>query len=122
MPATVTWHPDYDDVLLMTISGSITMDEAFAVTVEESKLVESAGRKVHTIIDLREVQGVPSGFLQSLPRLTQLPAVVHPNAGKKIVVGARGMAETMLRIFSNVYRRLHMVSTMEEAERILREE
>ncbi len=121
MPATVDWHPDLEDVLLMTIAGSVTVDEAFDVTEAESRLVENAGRVVHTIIDLRNLEGAPTDFLRSLPRLTSLPAVVHPNAGKKIVVGARGLAETMLKVFSNVYRKLDMVDTMEEAERIVAE-
>ncbi len=121
MPATVDWHPELKDVLLMSITGSVSMDEVFDVTQQESRLVEDSDKVVHTIIDLREVEGVPTGFLSSLPRLTTMPAVVHPNAGEKIVVGARGLAESMLKIFSNVYRKLHMVNSMEEARQILAE-
>jgi hypothetical protein len=119
MPVSVDWHPDYDDVLLMTIAGDVSMGEALDVTEQESEFVANAGRTVHTIIDLRHVQGIPSNFISNMPRIARMPAANHPNAGQKIVVGASGLAATFLNIFSKVYRKLDMVATLEEADAIL---
>jgi hypothetical protein len=120
MPVSVDWHPDYDNVLLMTIAGDVTMGEALDVTEQESELIANAGRLVHTIIDLREVNGIPSNFISNMPRIAQMPAANHPDAGQKIVVGASGLAATFLNIFSKVYRKLDMVATPEEADAILK--
>jgi hypothetical protein len=117
--AMVVRHPDYENVLVMTIAGNVTMSQALNAAEQESKLIMEADRVLHTIIDLRETVGVPANFISNMPRIAQMPAASHPNAGQKIVVGARGMAGTVLNIFSRVYRKLDMVATMEEAYRII---
>lgn len=121
MPSKLNWHPDLPHVLVMTFSGDVSLREALDRTVEEGEYIEQAGTKVHTIIDLREVTGVPNDFLSVVPRIGTMPAASHPNAGYKVVVGARGVAKVFLDIFSNVVRRLIMVDSMEEAEAFLRE-
>ena len=70
---------------------------------------------MHTIIDLRDIQGVPNNFLSSVPRILSMPAANHANSGNKIVVGASGLAEMLLNIFSKVGRKLYLFPTMEEA-------
>ncbi len=122
MPASIDWHSNHNDILLMVISGTVTMNEALDVTIQEGELIKNAEHTIHTIIDLRENEGAPREFLSSLPRLTSMPAVSHPHAGTKIVVGAAGLADTFLRIFSRVYRKLHMVNSMEEAHEILQKQ
>ncbi|HEY57145.1 MAG TPA: hypothetical protein G4O04_01135 [Anaerolineae bacterium] len=121
MPSELFWHPDLLQVLVMKFSGAVSLDEALDRTVEEGEFIKQADTKVHTIIDLREVTGVPNDFLSVVPRIGTMPAASHPNAGYKVVVGARGLAKVFLDIFSNVVRRLIMVDTMEEAEAFLRE-
>jgi hypothetical protein len=115
MSATVIWHPDFENILLMTITGNATMNDVLNVTEQEGNLIKEAGRMVDTIIDLREVEGIPNNFLSSVPRIMSMPAANHVNSGHKIVVGASGMAEILLNIFSKVGRKLHMYTTMEEA-------
>lgn len=115
MPATIDYHPELKNVLVMTISGHVTMDEVLDITEQEGELIRSAGAVIHTIIDLRQSQGVPQNFVGSIPRITSMPAAKHPNAGDKLVVGAAGLAETFLNIFSKIGRKLFMFKTMEEA-------
>jgi len=121
MPSELFWHPDLPHVLVMKFSGAVSLNEALDRTLEEGEFIKQADTKVHTIIDLREVTGVPNDFLSVVPRIGTMPAASHPNAGYKVVVGARGLAKVFLDIFSNVVRRLIMVDTMEEAEAFLRE-
>ncbi|MCL4868712.1 MAG: hypothetical protein KJ063_07085 [Anaerolineae bacterium] len=121
MSATVSWHPDFATVLLMTITGNATMNDVLDVTEQEGNLIKEAGRVVDTIIDLRAVEGIPNNFLSSVPRIMSMPAANHANSGNKIVVGASGMAEILLNIFSKVGRKLHMFTTMEEAIAFLQE-
>lgn len=122
MPSELFWHPGLPRVLVMKFSGAVSLNEALDRTVEEGEFIKQADTKVHTIIDLREVTGVPNDFLSVVPRIGTMPAASHPNAGYKVVVGARGLAKVFLDIFSNVVRRLIMVNTMEEAEAFLREQ
>jgi hypothetical protein len=115
MSASVDWHPELEHVLLMRLDGTVTMDEVLDVTVQEGALIKAAFDKTHTIIDLSTVNGVPKNFLSAIPRITSMPASNHPNAGDKLIVGAAGLAETFLTIFSKVGRKLHMFKTMDEA-------
>ena len=119
MPTSIQWHPEYPNLLLMTISGNTVLDEILDITIKEGEMIQNAGRVVDTIIDVRDTKGVPRNFLAAIPRITSMPASSHPNAGTKIVVGAIGLAETFLTIFSKVGRKLYMFKTMEEAEEFL---
>jgi hypothetical protein len=116
---SVDWHPDFDDVLLMTFIGNPTMGEALDATERESELIEASPHTVHTIIDLRQQYGIPRNFIGNMPRIASTPAASHPNAGLKVVVGASGPAAAVLGIFSRLYNQLHMVSSMEEAREII---
>ena len=115
MSATVDWHPEFDNVLLMTITGNATMNDVLDITIREGDLIKNAGGIVHTIIDLSGVEGIPNQFLSSIPRIMSMPAANHPNSGNKLIVGASGMAEVMLNIFSKVGRKLHTFETMADA-------
>lgn len=115
MSATVTWHPEFDNVLIMTLTGNATMKDVLDVTEKEGSIIKGAQKVVHTIIDLRAIEGIPNNFLSSVPRIMSMPAASHTNSGHKVVVGASGMAEIMLNIFSKVGKKLHMFTTIEEA-------
>jgi hypothetical protein len=121
MPTSVTWHPDLENILVMEIIGTITMDDVLDITLQESNLIKDASKIVHTIIDLRAVHGVPKNFLSAIPRITSMPAANHPNSGDKLVVGATGLAESFMNIFSKVGRKLHLFKTMEEAVAYLKD-
>lgn len=114
MPTSIDWHPKLNNVLLMKLEGSITMDEVLDITEKEGTLIKSAPQMVHTIIDVRTVVGIPKNFLSAIPRITSMPAANHPFSGDKVIVGASGLTETFLNIFSKVGRKLYMFKTMEE--------
>ncbi len=120
MPATINWYPPLKNILLMRLEGSVTMDEVLDITVQEGKLIQDAFEKVHTIIDISTVNGVPKNFLSAIPRITSMPASNHPYSGDKLIVGASGLAETFLTIFSKVGRKLYMFKTMNEAVEFLK--
>lgn len=122
MTATVSWHPTLDHVLLMSITGNATMTEVLDVTAQEGELIKAADHIVHTIIDLSDVEGIPNNFLSSVPRILSMPAASHANSGNKVVVGASGMSEMVLNIFSKVGRKLFMFKTMDEAVAFLQEQ
>jgi hypothetical protein len=63
MPASLTRHPDYENALVMTISGNVAMGEALDATEQESVLIQESDRLLHTIIDLSESSGAPSSFI-----------------------------------------------------------
>ena len=119
MPASINWHPKRNGVLLMLFEGQVTLTEAIEVSRQESQFIQQANSPIHTIIETRQITSIPPDFLSSLPRISSMPAVNHPNAGQKIVVGASGIIATFLNIFSRLYKKLEMVATMEEAEQLL---
>ncbi len=120
MSTNIDWHPLLKNILLMKLEGSITMDEVLDITTKEGQLIEKAPGVVHTIIDITTVHGVPKNFLSAIPRITSMPASNHPNSGDKLIVGATGLAETFLSIFSKVGRKLYMFKTMNEAVEFLK--
>jgi hypothetical protein len=121
MTATIAWHPEYDNALIITVAGNPGMEEILAISEKESDLVVNAPGVVHTVYDVRAASGVPQNFIGNMSRIARLPAASHPNAGHNIIVGGSGLIITVLTIYSKVYRRLHMVATMEEADALLRE-
>ncbi|HNB51492.1 MAG TPA: hypothetical protein PK530_06095 [Anaerolineales bacterium] len=120
MPTSINWHPDLKNVLVMELSGTVTMDDVLDITMQEGELIKSASVIVQTIIDVRTVHGIPKNFLSAIPRITSMPAANHPHSGDKIVVGASGLAESFLNIFSKVGRKLFLFKTMEEAVEFLK--
>lgn len=120
MPTSIDWHPELKNVLLMKLEGTVTMDEVLDITEQEGNLIKSAPEIIHTIIDVRYVNGVPKNFLSAIPRITSMPAANHPFSGDKLIVGASGLAETFLNIFSKVGRKLYLFKTMEETVEFLK--
>lgn len=115
MPTSIIWHPELKNVLVMELSGTVTMDDVLDITMQEGELIKASREMVQTIIDLRTVHGIPKNFLSAIPRITSMPAANHPLSGEKIVVGASGLAESFLNIFSKVGRKITLFKTMEEA-------
>lgn len=123
MPATVDWHPDFPQtVLLMVLTSPVTLAEVIEVSKEESELIKSAEHVIHTIIDLSDKPGIPDKFISNLSKIAQMPAANHPNSGIKIIVGADGVTKTFLNIFSKVYRKLQHVDTLDDANKLIEAE
>ena len=106
----------------MEFDGVITMGEALDITEQEGKFISESEHTVHTIIEVSTVKGAPKEFLSNLPRIANMPAANHPNAGSKLVVRAKGFAATILNVFSNVYRKIINVDTLADAHKYIEEE
>ena len=119
MSATVDWHPDLPGVLLMKIQGNVTEAEVLAVSEQESALIVSANRVVDTIIDAHELGQVPPNFVMLMPRIANMPAARHPNAGVKVVVGVGGVGGALMNVFSRLYHKIYFFSVMSEAEQFI---
>ena len=119
MSATVDWHPALLGVLLMKIQGNVTEAEVLAVSEQESALIVSANRVVDTIIDAHELGQVPPNFVMLMPRIANMPAARHPNAGVKVVVGVGGVGGALMNVFSRLYHKIYFFSVMSEAEQFI---
>lgn len=119
MSATVAWHSDLPGVLLMKIQGNVTEAEVVAVSEQESDLIVSANQVVDTIIDAQNLEQVPPNFVMLMPRIANMPAARHPNAGVKVVVGVGGVGGALLNVFSRLYHKIYFFALMSEAEEFI---
>ncbi len=122
MPASVKWHPVYDHTVLhMEITGLLKIDELNQAIAIEGEHIQQADRPIHTIIDLRANTNLAPQFMSNLPRIGQSPAMTHPNVGLKIGVGAKNAARAAISLASQIFRKIHIVDTLEEAYQLIEE-
>lgn len=120
MPVEVSWHPDFDNVIVFVFIGKVTIKETQA-GLDRVYEMRTAARvdTLHAIYDARQLTGVPEGLISNFPYFARL-GYEKPYNGLSIVVGARGFGEIAMGIFSRVYQKVETVTTLEEALSLIR--
>lgn len=103
MPATLR-EIENGRALHFTYSDPWTLEEANALNEQAERFYEAAAQPLVTVIDLRQMRSIPVGALN----VRFYAQLMHPKAGKMIVIGANSVVRTtgemLLRLvrFSNV--------------------
>src|SRR5947207_7833780 len=79
---------------------------------------EHPGRKVHLMVDFRQVKSLAQGFLQA----RQSPSLSHPTSGSVAVIGANSMTRSVVEAILRVthFDRTKFFNSEEEALTYLR--
>ena len=110
------WDTPEQTVIRHELKHSWTIPEFHNAMQTTNNMVETVGHDVRLIVDVRNSDGYPSGFLSAL-RATQNRR--HPRIAMIIVVGGNLLITT----FNKLYRQLYssttvsfaMVNTLDEA-------
>jgi hypothetical protein len=121
MDFKVEWFDDEKTILVWRFPEGYEWDDLVAALDVNEQMVGEVDHPVDQIIDLTQNrEGPPPHLLSKFPKLAEIgPRQGVPNMS--VMVGTRGLASTLGRIFSKLYVRLEMVDTMDEALAIIRE-
>ena len=118
MPINVKWGSLGQTFILFTVENPFLPTELLAAVDEVHDLLDSVDHQASTIIDFTSITGVPRGLISMYPTLAA--KIGHPKSTGFVVFTSqryRWMAE----IFSRLFKTLHFVDTLEEAEAMVSE-
>jgi hypothetical protein len=99
MPATLRVIED-GRALYFTYSDPWTLEEANQLNAQAEQLYETASQPLITVIDLRKMRSIPVGALN----VRFYAQLMHPKAGKMIVLGANSVIRTTGQMLLNLVR------------------
>lgn len=103
MPVTVVWDDDAHTAVRYDYIGKWTWEDVYAVAKEANTMVASVPYSVSIIHNMTESAGMPSGALTHARRITMS---IPENWDVSVVVGSGAFTESLLSIFSKVYKKL----------------
>jgi hypothetical protein len=108
----VVWDDDEKTILRWVPRGNLNIDE-FQEGISKIKAsLDEAEGPLALILDERDLQYVSPAVIGRFPDAAK---GMSGRLKLVIVVGARGFAETLGKLFARVYTKLEFVSTLEEA-------
>ena len=125
MPIKPMWDNEEKTIMRIDFIGEFTVDEYVAGVREQTAMLDSVDHKVDFISYVADIS-LPKDTLANLAKLTDTPALTHPNAGIVVTVGDSRFVEIMGNIFGKVggqqAGKLVFASTLEEAYEIIKEQ
>ncbi|GAB4479551.1 MAG: hypothetical protein Kow00124_25370 [Anaerolineae bacterium] len=119
MSISIRWYDEDHTILYMAFEPGWTIQQWFEIVPQVRAMLDSAGGPVSAIADYRRAEDyAPPGIIGQLGVMSA--AMQHHRlSGLMVFVGAVGFAAVVLDIFSQVYLRVHLAETVEEAEEII---
>jgi hypothetical protein len=122
MSVTVRWHDDQKRIIYYEFVGKWTWDEFEPAYTETLHMMDSVDHKIDFILDMLNIDHIPSGAIQRLKRAAEYN---HPNMGLAVYVGLHPMIIPIGKIFLKLYEKaaayypVDFARTIKEAEEIL---
>ena len=103
MPVNVSWDNADHNVVRYDYTGKWTWEEVYAAIDQANALMHSVSHPVSIIHDLTQSAGIPSSALTHAHRITM---GIPENWAVSVVVGSGMFTESLLNIFTKIYRKL----------------
>ena len=122
MSVTVRWYNDQKKIIYYEFTGKWTWEEFEPAYTETLRLMDSVDYKTDFILNMLNIEHIPSGAIQRLKRAAD---VNHPNMGLAVYVGLHPMMIPLGRIFLKLYAKsaayypFDFARTIKEAEDML---
>lgn len=118
MPASVRLSDD-QEYLIYNMSDPLSMEELMAAYQEERRLRDSIPYTLSSIVDMREVRGIPRAWLTAKAG----PGLTHPRSGSILMVGVSRPIMTLVKIIFSLTRftRMQFFEDYAEAEARMQE-
>lgn len=108
----VMWGDPAKEAIVAIYQPGFSAEEAIQASKQAYQMTETVPHTVHIIMDFSQIKSSPPGILTRLPELAQL---IHPRAGRYVLVGGRGLVSLLAELFSKVYRQIETAPTVDEA-------
>lgn len=121
MTVHVRWHDELERVLRYTFQNDWTSAQLLETARQAAEMIQAKSPyKVHSIVDVSQTNSVPPDFFSHAGFLRSQG---QPNSGLIVVVRSPGIFTKVLRLMlpllPNIRNRVHMVDSIEEAERLI---
>ncbi len=120
MSISAWWYDEDHAILYMAFDPGWTIQQWFDIVPRVHAMLDDADGPASAIVDYRRAEDyAPPGIISQLGAMAA--AMQHHRlSGLMVFVGAVGFAAVVLDIFSQVYLRVHLAESVEEAEEIIR--
>ncbi|NDJ54681.1 MAG: hypothetical protein GYB68_16560 [Chloroflexi bacterium] len=115
MPVSTCWYNEEQQrTVLFRYEGITSWDQWFDAIDHGHQMMQSVDHPVHTLSDFTGVEELSmEKWIAQMPRLGMAVAA-PPNLDLVVVAGLKGLPQQIANVFSNVYKKVHMVDTLEE--------
>jgi hypothetical protein len=114
MSINVSWGNEAQTLLVMRVHEPYTADEFVDGVEAINALMGMVDHRVCPAVDFSTARTLPMGALANYRRIAS--KMGHPNStGGLIVIGAHRTVQSLLEIFSKVFRKIDYAETLEEA-------
>src|SRR5215207_11715106 len=116
MGIAVVWDNDEKTIIRYTYTARWTWDELYTALAEQAALQASVAHEVATLIDARNTNIVPEGFVAQLKRVVER---MPPRSGVRIIVSGNPFIKSLFllasKLFPHMIGDMRFVATLEEA-------
>ena len=120
MPVNILWDDDAQMTVRYDYEGKWTWEDVYAGSNRANEMVASVDHPVSIIHNMTQSGGMPRDALTHARRIT---SSIPENWDISVVVGSGAFTESLLNIFSKVYKKLgdhyRTAPTLDEARAII---
>ena len=121
MRSFVHWVDDYHNITYVAAGENIAVKDILTVMDQTEILLNSVDHTVHQIVDFSSVETLPQHLLAHLSTIARHSLFFHPNRGKIVLITNRYLFKHIAKVFSDVYHRLEIVSSVDEAYAVIQQ-
>ncbi len=119
MPISFHWDDDSQQVMVLNVEGTWTLDEYYTKHTQVIAAIEQVTHRVVLVIDMTRNTAVPTGFMST----GRYNATHHAaNVDAIIMVGISRFIELLIqmmqRVFTGMNNHFHIAHTLDEARAI----
>ena len=124
MPIHIQWYTPDKMILLCQFTGIISIEDVRDILIRRDEFLDTIAYRIPVIMDFQAATSSSIGLLSKIGAELNRPS--HPNEAMNIRVGLNPLLKTLAHIIQRLYpryygtRQIHYVSTMLEAEAIIR--
>ena len=120
MNIVVEWGNESKTILLMDFVQPWTSQDLIAAMEQAMTMMDSIDHEASTIVDMSRKLPMPPDLLTHFPKVAQYR---HPRTKTNVIVAeGSSFAKTLTNVFSQLYVKLRVADTREEAYTLLGEQ
>lgn len=122
MAISVNWYDDEQTIAYVQFTPGWTWDDFWVMNQAFNQLAQTVDYPIALIVDMSNA-GMPAQFVPELSKIAQTSEQRPAHLAFTVVVGLGVMLETVVNIFTRLYRRatahVQFVSTVDEAVELI---
>ncbi len=115
MGATVTWVNPEKTIILLEYTEPTSIEDVVQALDQSADMLDAVSHQAYLIVNMTAIKSIPRNVISYYPQLARSRGIGHPNVAIGIAVVDNAFLEMVSQVFSKVYGRFAIVSTMQEA-------